>query len=303
MNQVNLWFHAAIIVAILAVILFVGSCDSDSATESKPQPDPILASLTDFSDCLDLSMSASDESECFEYSFDSSGVLTVLHHNAGFNCCPDSIYADIEIDGQTITFDEHEGLSMPCHCLCLYDIEYRLENVTPEIYTLVFNDSYIHTGDSMLTGTIDLEVNPEGSYCQERGYYPWPEPTAGYLIDYSDCLTYNSAHVPQTCVHFEYDGYYLLELSHINAWYNCCLDSISVAFSFDNDSIIIGETEWLENGGCDCICPVNIDMRIENLQPGEYTLVIGPATVDPAARQSMLLDLRHQITYTYCFDE
>jgi hypothetical protein len=67
-------------------------------------------------------------------------------------------------------------------------------------------------------------------------------------------------------------------MDHINAVFNCCADSFSVAVSMIMDTIIIEEAEhYVASGPCHCVCPFDLSYDINDLAPGEYTVrVVGP---------------------------
>jgi len=77
------------------------------------------------------------------------------------------------------------------------------------------------------------------------------------------------------CIQWEYDGSSTLLLTHANAGFNCCPEEFLAEFEFINDTIYITEDEILVGGyGCECLCLFNVDYRIWDIQPGEYTVRI-----------------------------
>jgi hypothetical protein len=95
-----------------------------------------------------------------------------MHANAAANCCPTEIIAEITIEGSEITIVEDEILDNPCYCLCLFDVDYELEGITPSEYTITIEGLYLDFEDPIVV-TIDFASNPVGSYCVERTHYPW----------------------------------------------------------------------------------------------------------------------------------
>jgi len=64
-----------------------------------------------------------------------------------------------------------------------------------------------------------------------------------------------------------------LYISHLNANYNCCLDSVEVSMGLDDNLIVLHEYEVGETP-CDCDCPVDVTTRIEGLETGIYTIKV-----------------------------
>jgi len=117
---------------------------------------------------------APPDQDCIEYQYDGSGILLLKHLNAGFNCCPDEILADITIEDNNIIIEENESLeSGGCFCLCLFDVDYQIGNLPPGEYTIKVNGLYLEEGDEILQFTVDLASSPSGSFCVYRDHYPW----------------------------------------------------------------------------------------------------------------------------------
>jgi len=116
----------------------------------------------------------SSDSDCVAYDYDGSGILHLTHVNAGFNCCPEPISADIAVETGQITIDEKEGLeSGGCDCQCLFDIDYEIVNLPPGEYTITINGLYLLPDEEPLESTVNLAADPFGEYCVFRGHYPW----------------------------------------------------------------------------------------------------------------------------------
>ena len=143
-----------------------------------PWSDDVGGMVVTHSGCLShegaaLSTVPSNQS-CISYSYDGSGVLSITHSNAAFNCCVDNLGVAVERDGNTITITEYEILSNPCTCLCLYDFEYAVLNLPPGQYNFVIVENYVSSSPS-LNFSADLGANPVGELCVTRDYYPWGE--------------------------------------------------------------------------------------------------------------------------------
>jgi hypothetical protein len=121
-----------------------------------------------------LADSTPPDQDCIQYQYDGEGVLLLKHVNAGFNCCPDEILADITIVENVITIGEGESLEDGgCDCLCLFDVNYQISDLPPGEYTIVVHQLHLIEGDEILQFTVDLVSSPSGSHCVHRDHYPW----------------------------------------------------------------------------------------------------------------------------------
>lgn len=109
--------------------------------------------------------------ECLQWDL-RAGVLNLTHVNAAFNCCPESLAAEVLIDGQSITVIEEEffGTNGECDCICLFDLHIAIYDLAPDVYTVSVSGPY---SPEPLDTTIDLVAQPTGSYCEDREVYPW----------------------------------------------------------------------------------------------------------------------------------
>jgi hypothetical protein len=143
-----------------------------------PPCSPPIGCLTGYEGCKEFSKGGATDTippdqDCMAYQYDGAGVLLLEHVNAGFNCCPDEILADISIEGNVITIEEDESLeSGGCDCLCLFDVDYRIDNLPPGEYTIRVYGMYL-LGAEILEFTINLASSPSGTYCLHRDFYPW----------------------------------------------------------------------------------------------------------------------------------
>jgi hypothetical protein len=145
-----------------------------------PTPGSPVGILLNYSGCKEFQKGTAIDStppdqDCIEYQYDGSSVLLLKHVNAGFNCCPDDILADITIEDNVITIEEDESLEISggCDCICLFDVNYRISNLPPGEYTIRVYGMYLQEGDEILEFTVDLASSPSGIYCVYREYYPW----------------------------------------------------------------------------------------------------------------------------------
>ncbi len=289
----------------LILLLFLSGCQESRTTGSDPVgPDP-RGTLLGYGDCKLFDKEAADiqapgsDQDCIEYDYDGGSVLSLKHINAGFNCCPVKIMADIDIENHLIIIKESEA-EAGCHCLCLFDVDYEITDLEPGEYTVRVIEPYVHEGDEKLEFTVDLSNPTSGRHCVHRRYYPWntnsggTEPT-GNLIDRSECKGYaingEGTIIPNTkdCIAYAYYEGNILLLKHINAGFNCCPD-IDVDIVIENSTIIINEVEI--EGLCDCLCLFDLDYEIKNLEPGTYTIkVIEPYLQEGDAPLEFTVDL------------
>ncbi len=108
---------------------------------------------------------------------DEGKTLSLKHINAAFNCCPESITASATIANGTILIEEKEDTSRrACNCLCLYDLDMKIENVEAGQYVMKFIEPYRYTGDPAIEFTIDLAQQTSGVFEAARTKYPWYMP-------------------------------------------------------------------------------------------------------------------------------
>lgn len=115
---------------------------------------------------------APDSISRVEYSFDNNtNKLIMKHINAGFNCCPDSLYCKIELKGDTILIQEFEK-EAGCKCNCLYDMDIEINGVGMNQYQVKFVEPYAGEMDK-IEFEIDLANAANGSFSVIRKRYPW----------------------------------------------------------------------------------------------------------------------------------
>ena len=111
--------------ALIAILLFGAGCKKETSNES--------LRIKDFSylGCKETkSLRASFHGEeSIEYKAVADGYLHIKHVNALFNCCPDTIKADVNMENNIVTIVESETNPI-CDCICDYDLEYTLGPLT-----------------------------------------------------------------------------------------------------------------------------------------------------------------------------
>jgi hypothetical protein len=114
--------------------------------------------------------------DCIQYEYDGMGTLNLTHINGAFNCCPEEILVDINVQGNTIYISEDEtfGPEGACACLCLFDVYITITGLMPGTYTIIVDGMYLYAMPPLNT-TVDLVAQPSGEFCLERDDYPWVE--------------------------------------------------------------------------------------------------------------------------------
>jgi hypothetical protein len=222
------------------------------------------------------------DQDCIEYQYDGDSVLQINHINAGFNCCPGIILVQIDIEADIITIEEREYYDSlgPCYCLCLFDLDFAINDVEPGEYTIKVIEPYVMEGDESLEFTVDLSSPSEGSYCVSRSHGPWG-PASEPMIEVLNsigCKTFekgtttDSVPPDQDCAEYQYDGESVLQINHINVGFNCC-PMIAAEITVEDNLITIEESESFDTlGPCFCLCLFDVEYEITNLYPGEYTI-------------------------------
>lgn len=156
---------------LLILSLLPSSCEMENQK--------ITATLVDHSECKGLKSASADEvpntQSCINYIYDNAtGILSVKHINAGFNCCPGKLSCGVAIVSDTLVITEKEQSAL-CDCDCLFDLNVELSNMTVKEYVIKVVEPYC--GDQQkLIFTVDLEKEPAGSFCATRKQYPWGMP-------------------------------------------------------------------------------------------------------------------------------
>ncbi len=144
-----------VLITMLALCFLMGGvgCDKETSNES--------LRIKDFSyqGCKETkSLLASYHGEEYvEYKAVAGGYLHIKHINALFNCCPDTIQADVSMKDNIITIVESE-VNPICDCICDYDLEYTVGPLTSnKEYILIFSRGAYVFSKLMITYTPSLE--------------------------------------------------------------------------------------------------------------------------------------------------
>lgn len=256
----------------ILILLLLVYCASDEQ----------VGSISDYSDCKTFSekkntLGHTQNEDCMEYKLNSDGILYLKHINAGFNCCPGELFADIEVVDDTIFITEKQARN-GCKCLCLYDIDYRVENIEAQTYFIKVDELLVDDNEKQLAFTVDLKIKPTGSFCVYRSNYPWDIPAgiSVQLDNHTACKSFTKKSADEyssgdDAFEFEYkDG--TLHCRRINAGFNCCPDGLSVDVELYADTVFIYENE--NDGLCDCLCLYDLNYQINGLSESRYTIKI-----------------------------
>jgi hypothetical protein len=137
-----------------------------------PAPGPPTGELVDSTGCKTHLKQGdiTNTQDCIVYDYDGTGLLTLKHVNAGFNCCAFAA-VDIEIGEDSIIIMESETYDpVPCACLCLFDVDMEIRNLPPGEYLILVKGV---VAPSPIEFVADLTHQTSGRYCVERDGYPW----------------------------------------------------------------------------------------------------------------------------------
>ena len=124
---------------IILSILYIHCGDDDSMTAPVPVGETRLLSYSQ-SDCL-LKASPGDFIHTMSDSADVEIIVdglqvTVIHGNAYFNCCIDSIQVEFFQDAELLKLTEKDVYTNLCRCDCVYEVTTVLEVVSHGLYVI-----------------------------------------------------------------------------------------------------------------------------------------------------------------------
>jgi len=160
---------------ITGLLFLISGCEKNTEN-NRELP---VGQLKSHSDCKLFKTAGSeadipDTISCVSYVFDASAdQLSLTHVNAGFNCCPDSLYCNILVNNDTIIIQEFEKSAL-CRCNCLYDLEIEISGLEIKKYLVRFIEPYSGEQEKIIF-EVDLTLKNAGSYCVTRTQYPWGE--------------------------------------------------------------------------------------------------------------------------------
>lgn len=113
-----------------------------------------------------------DSQSCIEFAFDQDNRMLIIKHiNAGFNCCPESLWCTVTYRNDTILIQEFEK-QQGCKCTCLYDLDLEVAGVESGKYHLRIIEPYLGA-QNPLVGLMDIQTSKTGNFCVWRTIYPW----------------------------------------------------------------------------------------------------------------------------------
>jgi hypothetical protein len=222
-------------------------------------------------------------------------TLHVVHNNVAYNCCLDDIVISVSQEGDLLRLTEGEIVSLPCYCICCYNVEATVVDLAPGTYTveLCWYDQDTHQiecyvdeivvpgggkgpGGGPLRGDPPTLVNPdavahEKSVDSALGFDPLPR-----IGEYSNSGCLDDPNDPwfAPCGDDEFEFTVednTLHVLHRNATYNCCPDDIVISVCLEGDLLRLTEEEILTEP-CWCICCYNVEATVVDLPSGEYVV-------------------------------
>jgi hypothetical protein len=126
---------AAIGAPLVALVCALASCGED--VELVPARQARLIGYSHSKECLTPGDPIGTELSSADVEVAVDGMsVTVTHRNAFLNCCLDSIVVDFKQDNNVLKLVEHEAVTMPCDCICPFEVVATLEAATPGTYVI-----------------------------------------------------------------------------------------------------------------------------------------------------------------------
>ncbi len=161
---------------LMAAFLLLACTDEDKDKNNEKEKETPQKTITIKSSSdnvckkFNTKSTATSDKTCVVYSYN-NGTLNMKHINAGFTCEPGDLSATVKLANDTIVIQESEARN-DADCMCLFDLNIELSNVLPKAYTIKFVEPYAPK-EQPLIFKVDLNKNPEDTYCVNRKKYPW----------------------------------------------------------------------------------------------------------------------------------
>jgi hypothetical protein len=166
--------------ALLLLVVCLGCSDRRSPPTIPEQEDP-SGGVVYHSACLLhgglAAVADSFRQDCVAWQYNGADTLLLKHLAAPFNCCPDSLFANVTVRGDTIWIEEEESLDQGgCNCLCVYELHVQIVDLPARSYQIRLQEKYLHESEEALNFRVDLAATPIGTHCENRHGYPWQVP-------------------------------------------------------------------------------------------------------------------------------
>ena len=159
--------HLYLILFLIGIITF--SCREENQMkrlEASLSSNLICKSNLKSADAIPDSISRID----YQYN-ETTKTLTFIHTNAGFNCCPDKLSCEVNLQNDTLRIEEFEKVAA-CDCNCLFDLSIEIKDIEKKSYYVQFIEPYAK-GLASLYFDINLNNHNTGNYSVIRKQYPW----------------------------------------------------------------------------------------------------------------------------------
>jgi len=123
-------------ILLISILLILSTCSKKNPESPINRlGDPQLASYSN-SNCLGSPMDKGEELSDEMIVKINGNNITVIHQNAVYNCCIDKIEVTLSISGNILKLIEKEIVGMPCACVCTFDIESVINNLSKGDYII-----------------------------------------------------------------------------------------------------------------------------------------------------------------------
>ncbi|MFN8208576.1 MAG: hypothetical protein U0T82_14380 [Bacteroidales bacterium] len=141
--------------------------------------------------------------------------------------------------------------------------------------------------------------------CSENEPAPLPSNILGQLKSRSTCHSNKSAIInsqtnhSQSCMAYSYNAdEKTLQITHINAGFNCCPNTISATITHSGDTIFISEHE--ASSLCDCECLYDLEYAFRNVEAKPLTIRFTEPYSGDMEKLNFTIDLSENPLDTLC---
>jgi len=118
---------------LICALLGSGMIDGcQDETPVHPVDRPILSSHSVSDTCISNGTAPDEDLEIVVEGF----TVTVIHRNARFNCCLDSIGIDLSVENCLLKITETEFVQRPCDCDCTFEVRASITVHEPALYII-----------------------------------------------------------------------------------------------------------------------------------------------------------------------